>query len=168
MAPWTAARQTSLSCTIFRSLLEFMSNESVMPSSHLILCHPLLLLPSVFPSISFGSSHQVAKILALQHQSLSSEYSGLISVGYLELMDTPPHCSPSSKHTHALLQQWKAPLGRRNQSRDVGSIVHPETPVNTFLGMLTQLIRDAGGTVKYNREVREGTVSFKSARPGFR
>ena len=168
MAPWTGAHQTSLSCTIFRSLLEFMSSESVMPSSHLILCHPLFLLPSVFPSISFGSSHQVAKVLALQHQSLSSEYSGLISVGYLELMDTPPHCSPSSKHTHALLQQWKAPLGRWNQSRDVGSIIHPETPVNTFPGMLTQLIRDAGGTVKHNREVREGTVSFKSARPGFR
>ena len=49
--PWTAARQTSLSFTISRSLLKLMSNESVMSSNYLILYHPLLLLPSVFPSI---------------------------------------------------------------------------------------------------------------------
>ena len=71
--PWTAARQASLSFTIPWSLLRLMSVESVMPSNHLILCHPLLLLPSTFPSISHfwwvGSSHQVAKILELQHQS---------------------------------------------------------------------------------------------------
>ena len=49
--PWTAARQASLSITISLSLLKLMSTESVMPSNHLILCHPLLLLPSIFPSI---------------------------------------------------------------------------------------------------------------------
>ena len=49
--PWTAARQASLSITNSQSLLKLMSIESVMPSNHLILCHPLLLLPSVFPSI---------------------------------------------------------------------------------------------------------------------
>ena len=49
--PWTAARQASLSITNSRSLLKLMSIESVMASNHLILCHPLLLLPSVFPSI---------------------------------------------------------------------------------------------------------------------
>ena len=48
--PWTAARQVSLSITNSRSLLKFMSIESMMPSSHLILCHPLLLSPSIFPS----------------------------------------------------------------------------------------------------------------------
>ena len=74
--PWTAARQASLSFTISQSLLKLMSSESVMPSNHLILCHPLLLLPSVFPSIrsspmSWPFSHQVAKglELQLQHQS---------------------------------------------------------------------------------------------------
>ena len=73
--PWTAARQASLSITDSRSLLKLMSIESVMPSNHLILCRPLLLLPSIFPaSGSFQmshSSHQVAKILEfqLQHQS---------------------------------------------------------------------------------------------------
>ena len=49
--PWTAARQASLSITISWSLLKLMSIESAMPSNHLILCRPLLLLPSVFPSI---------------------------------------------------------------------------------------------------------------------
>ena len=49
--PWTAACQVSLSITNCRSLLKFISIESVMPSNHLILCHPLLLLPSIFPSI---------------------------------------------------------------------------------------------------------------------
>ena len=49
--PWTAASQTSLSITNSRSLLKFISIKSVMPSNHLILCHPLLLLPSIFPSI---------------------------------------------------------------------------------------------------------------------
>ena len=52
VSPWTAARQASLSITISRSLLKFMSIESVMPSTHLILCHPLLLLLSIFPNIS--------------------------------------------------------------------------------------------------------------------
>ena len=51
VTPWTAARQAYLSCTISQSLLKLMSIESVMPSNHLVLCHPLLLLPSIFPSI---------------------------------------------------------------------------------------------------------------------
>ena len=50
-APWTAARQASLSVSNSRSLLKLMSVDSVMPSNHLILCRPLLLLPSIFPSI---------------------------------------------------------------------------------------------------------------------
>ena len=70
--PWTATHHTSLSITNSQSLLKLMSIESVMLSNHLILCHPLLLLPSTFPSISFyqwvSSSHQVAKVLELQHQ----------------------------------------------------------------------------------------------------
>ena len=54
--PWTAARQASLSFTISRNLLKLMSIESVMPSNHLILCPPLLLLPSIFPSIGVFSN----------------------------------------------------------------------------------------------------------------
>ena len=64
--PWTAACQASLSFNISPSLLKLMSMESVMPSNHLILCHPLLLLPSIFPSIQWiSSSHQGAKALVL-------------------------------------------------------------------------------------------------------
>ena len=66
--PWTAEHQASLCFTISRSLLKLMSTGSVMPSNHLVLCRPLLLLPSIFPSIrvfsnEVGSSHQVAKVL---------------------------------------------------------------------------------------------------------
>ena len=71
--PWTAACQASLSITNSRSLLKPMSIVSVMPSNHLVLCHPLLLLPSIFPSIRLSqwvsSSHQVAKVLEFQPQS---------------------------------------------------------------------------------------------------
>ena len=73
--PWTAARQASLSFTNSWSLLRPMSIELVMPSNHLILCRPLLLPPSLFPSsrvsANVSSSHQVAKVLELplQHQS---------------------------------------------------------------------------------------------------
>ena len=62
VTPWTAACQASLSTTNFRSLLKFMSIESVMPSNHLILCHPLLLPPSLFPSIRVFSSESVLRI----------------------------------------------------------------------------------------------------------
>ena len=61
--PWTAAHQASLSITNSQSLLKFRSIELVMPSNHLILCHLLLLLLSIFPSIRDFSSHQVAKVL---------------------------------------------------------------------------------------------------------
>ena len=67
--PWTAALQASLSFTISQSLLKLRSMESVMPSNHLILCHPLL-LPSIFPSIQVFS-YEEAKVpeFQLQHQS---------------------------------------------------------------------------------------------------
>ena len=56
--PWTAAHQASLSITNSQSLFKLMSTESVMPSNHLILCHPLLLPPSIFPSIRICSMSQ--------------------------------------------------------------------------------------------------------------
>ena len=60
--PWTAARQASLSINNSQSLLKLMSIESVMPSNHLILCYPLLLLPSIFPSIRVFASESVLPI----------------------------------------------------------------------------------------------------------
>ena len=79
---WTAAHQASLSFTISQSLLEFISIELVMPSHHLILCHPLL-LPSTFPSIRVFSKESVLHIRWAKYWSFSispsNEYSGLIS-----------------------------------------------------------------------------------------
>ena len=65
--PWTAAHQASLSNINSWSFLKLMSIESVMPSNHLILCHPLLLLPSSFPSIRIVFSQQAAKVLGKAH-----------------------------------------------------------------------------------------------------
>ena len=82
--PWTAAHQASLSITNSRRLLKLMSIESVMPSSHLIICH-LFLLPSIFPSIRVFSNESVLCIRWPKYWSfsfsisLSNEYSGLIS-----------------------------------------------------------------------------------------
>ena len=86
VTPWTAACQASLSFTICRSLLKLMSIESVMPSSHLILCGPLLLLPSIFHSIRVFSNELALCIRWPKYWSFSfnispsSEYSGLINM----------------------------------------------------------------------------------------
>ena len=92
--PWTAACQASLSITNSRSLLKLMSIESVMPSNHLILCCPLLLPPSIFPSLRVFSNESVLHIRWPKYWSFSfsispsSEYSGLISfrMDWLDLL----------------------------------------------------------------------------------
>ena len=94
MTAWTAARQASLSITNSWNLLKLTSNESVMPSNHLILCHPLLLLPSICPSIRVFSSESVLRIRWPKYWSFSfvigtsNEYSGLISfrMDWLDLL----------------------------------------------------------------------------------
>ena len=84
MTPWTAAHQASLSITNSQSLLKLMSIEPVIPFNHLILCRPLLLLPSVFPSIRVFSDESVLRIRWPKYWSFSfrispsNEYSGLI------------------------------------------------------------------------------------------
>ena len=92
--PWTAAHQASLSITNSQSLLKLMSIKSVMPSSQLILCHPLLLLPPIPPSIRVFSNESVLHIRWPKYWSfsfsisLSNEYSGLISfrIDWLDLL----------------------------------------------------------------------------------
>ena len=92
--PWTAAHRASLSNTNSQSLLKLISIESVMPSNHLILCWPLLLLPSIFPSISVFSNESVLRIRWLKYWSFSfsispsNEYSELISfkIDWLDLL----------------------------------------------------------------------------------
>ena len=69
--PWNAARQASLSFTISQSLLKLMSTVSMMPSNHLILCHPLLLLPSIFPSIGVFSNESALHIRWPKYWSFS-------------------------------------------------------------------------------------------------
>ena len=94
MTPWIAAYQASLSITNSQSLLNLMSIKSVMPSNHLILCHLLLLLPSIFPSIRVFSNESVLHIRWPKYWSFSfsisppSEYSGLISfrMDWLDLL----------------------------------------------------------------------------------
>ena len=84
--PWTEAHQASLSFTISQSLLKFTSTESVTPSNHLILCRPLLLLPSIFPIIRVCSNALALHIKWSMYWSFSfsispsNEYSGLISL----------------------------------------------------------------------------------------
>ena len=92
--PWTAACQASVSFTVSPSLLKHMSIESVMPSNHLILCHPLLLLPSIFPNIGVFSNESALRIRWPKHWSFSfsispsDEDSGLISfrIDWLDLL----------------------------------------------------------------------------------
>ena len=92
--PWIAVRQASGSITNFQSLLKLLSIESVMPSNYLILCHPLLLLPSIFPSIRVFSNESVLHIRWQEYWSfsfsisVSNEYSGLISfrMDWLDLL----------------------------------------------------------------------------------
>ena len=94
MTQWTAACQASLSITNPWCLLKHMSIESVMPSNHLILCHPLLLLPSIFPSIRVYSNESVLPIRWSKDWSFSfsinpsNECSGLISytIDWLDLL----------------------------------------------------------------------------------
>ena len=92
--PWTAACQTSLSITNSWSLLKLMSIESMMPFNHLILCRPLLLPPSIFPSVRVFSNESVLHIRWTKYWSFnfsispSNEYSGLISfrMDWLDLL----------------------------------------------------------------------------------
>ena len=110
--PWTTARQASLSTTNTRMSPKPMSIESVIPSNHLILCHPLILLPSIFPSIRVFSNESPLCIRWPKYWSfsfgisLSNEYSGLISfrmeglVGY--------SCSPRDSQESSPTPQFKS------------------------------------------------------------
>ena len=94
VTPWTAVRQASLSFTNSRSLFKLMSIKLVIPSNHLILCHPFLLPPSIFPGIRVFSSESVLCIKWPNYRSFSfsiipsNEYSGLISfrMDWLDLL----------------------------------------------------------------------------------
>ena len=110
-APWTAAHQASLSITIS----QFMSIQSVMPSNHLILCHPLLLLPSVFPSFRVFSNESTVCIRWPKYWSFSisqsNEFLGLISlrIDWLDLLDVQGTLKSLLQH-----HIWKASILRHS------------------------------------------------------
>ena len=106
VTPWTAARQASQSITNSRSLPKPMSIESVMPSNHLILCHPHFLLPSIFPSIRVFSSESALRIMWPKYWSFSfnispsNEHTGLISfrMHWLGLLAVQGTCKSLLQH----------------------------------------------------------------------
>ena len=119
--PWTAARQAFLSITNSRSLFKLLSIESLMPSNHLILCYPLLLLPSICPIIRFFSNESVLHINWPKYWSFSfsispsNEYLGLISfrIDRLDLLAVQgtlksllQHHSSKVSILHAQLSLW--------------------------------------------------------------
>ena len=112
VTPWTAAHQAFLSITNFQSLLKLMSIELVMPSNYLILCHPRLLLPSVFPRIRVFSNESVLHIRWTKYWSFtfsigpSNEYSGLISFRMDWLVGSP--CSPKDSQESSPTPQFKS------------------------------------------------------------
>ena len=111
VTPWIAAHQASLSITNSRSSLRLTSIELVMPSSHLILCRPLLLLPPIPPSISLfqwvNSLHEVAKVLDFQLQHRSLQRNPRVDLLQNGLVESP--CSPRDSQ-HSLLEKFKSKL----------------------------------------------------------
>ena len=110
--PWTTACQASLSITNFRSLLKPMSIESVMPSNHLILCRPLLLLPSIFPSIRVFSNESDLhirwpnKVMEFQLQHQSYQWTPRTDLLYDGLVGSP--CSPRDSQESSPTPQFKS------------------------------------------------------------
>ena len=118
VTPRPAARQASLSFTISQSLLKLMSIESVMPSNHLILCRPLLLLPSIFPSIRVFSNESVLPIRWPKYWSFSfnispsNEHPGVISfrMDWLDLLTVQGTLKSLLQHHSSKLQFFCAQL----------------------------------------------------------
>ena len=113
MTPWTAAHQASLSITNSWSLLKLMSIKSVMPSSHLILCHPLLLLPAIFPSMKVFSNELALRIRWPKYWSFSistsNEYSGLTSYR-VSLVAQLVKNLPAVQETWVRSLDWEDPI----------------------------------------------------------
>ena len=124
VTPWTAARQASLSITNFWSLLKLISIESVMPCNHLILCHPLLFPPSIFPSIRVFSNKSVLHIRWPKYWSFSFRI--LVTVKSCDLSIVIIRCSvvsdslqPHGLSSTRLFCPWNSP----GKNTGVGS--HP-------------------------------------------
>ena len=132
--PWTAAQEASLSFTISWSLFKLMFIESVMPSNHLIVCCPLLFLPSIFHSIRVFSKELALHLRWPKYWSFpisicpSNEYSGLISFR-IDLVWDKHYKTPRGKHRqnslwhklqHYLFQSISQDNGNRNKNKQMG------------------------------------------------
>ena len=128
MTPWTAARQASPSITNSRSRLKLMSMGSVMPSSHLLLCCPLLLLLAIFPSIRVFSSESVLSIRWPEYWSFSdspsNEYSGLISltIDWFDLLAVQGTLKSLFQHRSLKASTATCLSGRRDGSKLVQAL----------------------------------------------
>ena len=155
---WTAACQASLSITNSWSLLKLMSIESVMPSNHLILCHPLLLLPSIFPSIRVFSSESVLCIRWLKYWSFSfsispsNEYSGLISfrIEWLDLHAVQEILKSLLQHHSS-----KASI-LRHSAFFIVQLTHPYKTIEKTIALTLTSIR--GKTIALTRQTFVGKI----------
>ena len=133
VTPWTATNQASLSFTLFWSLLKLMSIESMMPSNHLILSHPLLLLPSIFPSIRVFSSESALHIMWPQYWSFSFSISpfSLTTIGKHQVFDTRLIHGPTLTSVH---DYWK------NHSFDYTDLCWQSEVMSLIFNMLSRLV----------------------------
>ena len=146
MTPWTAARQASLSITNSQSLFKLTSTESVMPSNHLILCRPLLLVPSTFHSITVFSNESALRIRRPKYWNFSfnispsNEHPGLISfrMDWLDLL--------------AVQGTLKSPL--QHHSSNTSVLRHPAF----FIVQLSHLFMTLGKTIALTRQTLVGEV----------
>ena len=133
VTPWTAARQASLSFIITWSLLKFMSIESVMPSNHLILCHPLLLLLSIFPSIRVFSNESALHIRWAKYWNFSfsispyNEHLWFSSV----TQSCPTLCNPMNCSTPDLPVYHQLPEFTQTHVHQVGDAIQPSHPLSS-------------------------------------
>ena len=152
VTPWTAARQASLSITNSRSLLKLMSIESVMPSSHLILCRPLLLLPPIPPSIRVFSNESTLRMRWPKYWSFifsispSNEHPGLISfrIDWLDLLAVQGTLK-SLFHHHSS----KASILRHSASFIV-QLLHPYMTTGKTIALTRQTFVDKVMSMLFN------------------
>ena len=146
MTPWTAAHQASLSFTISQSLRKLMSIESAMLSNHLILCCPLLLLPSTFPSIRVFSNESVLHIRWPKYWSFSfsigasNEYSGLIlfRIDWFDLLAVQRIIKSLLQH-----HSWKASILQHLAFFTV-QLSHPYMTTGKIIALAIQLCQQIG------------------------
>ena len=158
MTPWTAARQASLSIANSWNLLTLLSIESVIPSNHLILCHPLLLPPSIFPSIRVFSNELVLHIRWPKYWNFSfnispsNEYSGLISfrMDWLDLLSVQGtlkslvqhHSSKASilQHSAFFIVQLSHPYMTTGKTKALTRQTFVDKVMSLLFNMLSRLV----------------------------